>query len=142
MEPEADVLRVAFPRACNTQQTPLNHATTSATVTQHVSLKALARKALENNNTRNNRATASLKTTQQGANSDPRFVAQQTALQAFIELVRATGVSKHQLLLNREEIESQVDADDIRELLSNDRAYRQDWAELLAHRLCTARLKR
>lgn len=61
-------------------------------------------------------------------------------VQAFVELVRAIGASKHQILLPRKEIESLLDADDIRELFNIARAERRAWAELLASRLCKARL--
>ena len=72
-----DLLRVARPRECNTQQTTPIHATARATVTQHGSLKALARAALERNSPRNNSATAVPKTAQQHPFSGTPVVARQ-----------------------------------------------------------------
>lgn len=61
-------------------------------------------------------------------------------LQAFIDLVRITGICEHGLLLHRDDIAAQLDAADIAELFKTDRRDRQVWAELLAHRLCMKRL--
>lgn len=52
MSLQPDLLHVASPRACNTQQTPPDRATGA----QHVSLRALARKALACNTLCNTRA--------------------------------------------------------------------------------------
>ena len=62
------------------------------------------------------------------------------ALSDFIELVRITGACEHSILLKRSVIADELDQDDNNELLKTDRADRQDWAELLAYRLCMKRL--
>lgn len=153
MENNLHVLRVAFPRACNTQQTASNHATTSATATQHAGLKALAHAALVRNNTRNNRATSSPGITQQADIPQPLVGARKrglmelvpeavAALESFVDLVRVTAACDHQILLHRDEIEHELDDADVRELLNTDRLERQSWAALLAYRLSMARKQR
>lgn len=60
-----DVLRVAYPRECNTQQHPSIGATVGATTAQQGGLKALALAALGRNSTRNNPAQDHQKSAQQ-----------------------------------------------------------------------------
>lgn len=70
-----DLLHVAFPGACNTQQAPPNHATGDATGAQQTNLKALADAVLARNKRCNNRATEGRKGTQQTFAKTPPFVA-------------------------------------------------------------------
>jgi hypothetical protein len=70
-----EVLRVAFPRGCNTQQSTETSATIGATPLQRNSLKALAHAALKRNDTRNNDATDTQKDTQQTGEKSGCFVA-------------------------------------------------------------------
>ena len=74
----SDLLRVARPRECNTQQTPQNRATTPATGAQQGSLKALALLALGRNNARNNSAGLPSKTAQQTEAIHSPVVAQES----------------------------------------------------------------
>jgi hypothetical protein len=62
------------------------------------------------------------------------------AVRNFIDLVRITAACDHHVLLHRRDIERQIEADDITELLQSDRVDRQAWAELLAARLARARI--
>ena len=73
---DPQLLRVAFPRACNTQQTTPKHATRDATGMQQTSLKALARNALGRNTPCNTPATEAEKTRNKQAEKTPPFVAQ------------------------------------------------------------------
>ncbi|MEK7122323.1 MAG: hypothetical protein AAB855_00545 [Patescibacteria group bacterium] len=74
-----DLLHVVSPRACNTQQTTLNHATCHATGAQQTNLKALADAVLARNKRCNNRATAEAKGTQQPLQQTSSFVASTVA---------------------------------------------------------------
>ena len=61
-------------------------------------------------------------------------------LRDFVDLVRITGACEHGILLHRDQIAAQLDADDVAALLETDRRDRQVWAELLAYRLTRARI--
>jgi hypothetical protein len=75
-----DVLRVAYPRVCNTQQIGQNHATSHATTAQHTGLKALALLALSRNKPRNTCGEDAPKTAQQTGVLDGSFVAHDPAV--------------------------------------------------------------
>jgi len=73
-----ELLRVARPRECNTQQTPKspkNDATSPATTAQHGGLKALALLALARNKPCNNSAQTLSGTAQQRPSESPPAVA-------------------------------------------------------------------
>src|SRR3989344_2181208 len=93
-----ELLHVAFPRARNTQQNTLPHATGHATDVQQTSLKALADRVLARNSARNNHATEGIKGTQQAMQQPPLFVASDpaTATRPFneqdMEAIKSGGV--------------------------------------------------
>lgn len=72
---DPELLRVAQPRECNTQQTSPEHATRPATGTQQMSLKALAEQALQRNSKRNSKRGTDQKHAQQTPSAAPSFVA-------------------------------------------------------------------
>ncbi len=75
MAENPNLLRVARPRECNTQQTGSECATASATTVQQTILKALSLRALERNKRRNKSATRDEKTMQQTTLKNAPFVA-------------------------------------------------------------------
>ena len=70
------VLRVASPRACNTQQHDPADATPGATPTQQPSIKALAQRVLARNAGRNTHATTPEKPRNKPCNTEGDFVAE------------------------------------------------------------------
>lgn len=56
-------------------------------------------------------------------------------LRNFTQLVQSFGIHEHGLLFDTRTILGELDADDIECLLHTDVGERQEWAELLAHRL-------
>ncbi len=152
MTPESDLLRVAYPRTRNAQQTGVISATMPVTSTQHTSLKALARRVLECNNQCNNNATTPQNTAQRTPLLNAPIVARKNEAESalrigngnlqhgetvtrFIELVRAIAACSYQRLLHRDDILAALDERDWRDLNRVRLEDRQAWAELLAHRL-------
>lgn len=93
MTTERNLLHVASPRACNTQQTTLKPATPHATGTQQPSLKALARKALGCNTPCNTHATEAEKPCNKQGEEAPPFVAQPSAIrECLLTIARELGL--------------------------------------------------
>lgn len=97
----SDLLRVARPRECNTQQTPQNRATTPATGTQQGSLKALALLALGRNNARNKNAGLPPETAQQTEVIHSPVVAQESGPSRVACVAFPTGATAQQPIAAR-----------------------------------------
>jgi hypothetical protein len=67
-------------------------------------------------------------------------IRRELVLRNFIDLVRITAACDHHILLHRDHIAAQLDADDIAELLTTTREFRQSWASAIASRLADARI--
>lgn len=118
MSNHPSLLHVASPSMCNMQQKGIFrdfHATDYATITQQVSLKALATHAFLRNSSRNCHATSPLSAVQQELYKTYVFVAQKTHPsigQMEAELLALDAVFRRPQLMNNAEVFSSTGGDD------------------------------